>query len=151
MARKYGLLTEHQIRVLKLRSKGLSLREVASILGVSHQNISLTEKRALENIETAKQTLIAYKLATSPIKIIINEGTKLIEIPRIIVEEADKAEIKVKGDFTLIFKLIRFKARECLKDNRIKKPILVAIDNQGEVDVYPYHVVQQLYEDIERL
>ena len=151
MPRKYGLLTEHQIKVLKLRSRGLSLREVASILGVSHQNIALTEKRALENIETAKQTLIAYKLATSPIKIIIDEGTKLIEIPRIIVEEADKAEIKVKGDFTLIFKLIRFKARECLENNRIKKPILVTVDDQGEIDVYPYHIVQQLYEDIERL
>lgn len=151
MPRKYGLLTEHQIKVLKLRSKGLSLREVAFILGVSHQNIALTEKRALENIETAKQTLIAYKLATAPLKIRIDEGTKLVEIPRIIMDEADKKKLKVKGDFTLIFKLIRFRARKCIAENKIKEPVMIIIDQNGEIDVYSYKDIEQLYNQIQEL
>lgn len=151
MPKKYGLLTEHQVKVLKLRSKGLSLRRIASILGVSHQDVAVIERRALENIERARQTLLAYKLAVAPLKIRIDEGTKLVEIPRIIMDEADRSGLKVRGDFTLIFKLIRFKARRCIVENKVKEPLMIVVDRSGEVDVYPYRDVEQLYSQIQEL
>lgn len=151
MPKKYGLLTEHQLRVLKLRSRGLSLREIASKLGKSHQNIAVIEKRALENIETAKQTLLAYKLATAPLKIRIDEDIKLVEIPRIIMDEADKNKLKVRGDFTLVFKLIRFKARKCIEGSKVKEPIMIIVDQNGEINVYPYKDIEQLYNQIQEL
>ncbi len=151
MPRKYGLLTENQLRVLKLRAQGLTLREIASMLNVSHQSVAAAEKSAIEKIKLAKETLVAYKLATSPIKIIVEPGTKLVDIPRIIVEESDKKKIKVKGDFTLIFKLIRFKARECLEANMIREPVMIVIDQNGEIDVYPYESIKQLYRQVQEL
>jgi len=151
MSKRFGLLTEYQVRILKLRSKGLSLRKVASILNTSHQNIALTEKRALENVKIAEQTILAYKLITSPIKLVLSEGMKLIDIPRLIIEEADKVGIKVRADFTLIFKLLRFKAGVCIRVNRIERPILIIVDKNGYVDVYPYHEVQGVFNDIEKI
>ncbi len=121
------------------------------MLNVSHQSVAAAEKSAIEKVKLAKETLIAYKLATSPVKIIIEPGTKLVDIPSIIVEESDKKKIKVKGDFTLIFKLIRFKARECLEANIIQKPIMIVVDQQGEVEVYPYKQVKELYDIINKL
>lgn len=148
MPRRHGLLTEQQIKVLKLRAKGLSLRDVASILGVSHQNVALIEKRALRNVKVAEQTLLVYKLITSPVKLVIKEGTRLVEIPKIVIEASDSAGVRVRGDFTLLFKLLRFRARECVRGVRLEKPVLVIVNPQGYVDVYPYHEVKHVYESL---
>lgn len=148
---KIGLLTEKQVKVIKLRARGLSLREVASILGVSHQDVALTEKRALRNIRLAWQTLIAYYIATAPVKVILNEGVRHVDIPRLIIEEADKAGVKVKADISLMLKLIWRKARNCVERVHVSKPILVIIDREGNLEVYPYHEVQYLYQELERL
>ncbi len=151
MPKRYGLLTENQLRVLKLRARGLTLREVARKLNVSHQAIAFAEKSAMEKIRLAKETLVAYRLATAPLKIIVKPDTKLVDIPRIIIEESDKKKIKVKGDFTLIFKLIRFKARKCIEGNRVKEPVIIVVEHNGEIDVYPYKDVEQLYKQIQEL
>ncbi|RLG87323.1 MAG: Tfx family DNA-binding protein, partial [Thermoprotei archaeon] len=36
--RYYGLLTELQLKVLKLRLKGFSLKEIAQVFGTTRQN-----------------------------------------------------------------------------------------------------------------
>lgn len=150
-SKRFGLLTEHQIKVLKLRAKGLSLREASSTLNVSHQDIAVTEKRALRNIELAKQTLIAYKLATSPVKVLLSEGTRHVDIPVLVIEEADRAGVKIKADISLLLKLIWRRARSCIDNRRVKKPIMILVDKEGELDVYPYQDIQHLHQEIEKL
>ncbi len=153
MPRKYtiGFLTEHQAKVLVLKNKGYSCRQIASKLGVSHQNIALTLKKVLKNIRRARETIIFYELVSSPIKIIVRPGVKLVEIPKIVIEEADKKNIRVKADFTLIYKLIRFKARKCIDDKEVVKPILVVVDSNGFVNIYPYEDIALLNEYVEKI
>lgn len=144
-----GFLTNKQVKVLKLRAQGYTVRRIASILGVSHQDVALTEKRALKNIELATHTLIAYKIIVSPIKVILREGTRHIDIPALVIEEADKAGIKIKGDVSWILKVIWRKARECIENRQLKKPVLIVIDRDGELEVYPLSKIQKIVQLIE--
>ncbi|WFO74697.1 Tfx family DNA-binding protein [Desulfurococcaceae archaeon MEX13E-LK6-19] len=151
MSGKYGFLTEQQVKVLKLRSKGLSLRQIAEIMGTSHQNIAVAEKRALEKIRQAEKTILVYKLITSPIKIVIEENTRLIDIPRIIIDEADKKNIRVKGDFTLIYKILRYKTPDCIQGQKTVKPILVLVEQDGTINAYNYSDIEDLVKEIEEI
>lgn len=151
MSRKYGFFTEQQVRVLKLRSRGLSLRQIAKIAGTSHQNIAIAEKRAIEKVRLAEKTILLYKLIYSPIRIVIEENTRLIEIPRIIIDEADKRNIHVRGDFTLIYKTLRYKTPDHVQGQKTVKPILVLIGKDGTIDAYSYNEVKNLIEEVEKI
>ncbi|MEM2286080.1 MAG: Tfx family DNA-binding protein, partial [Ignisphaera sp.] len=59
--RKYGLLTEKQYEVLKLRAEGKTQKEVAEIMGTTRENLSVIEKNALRKIRLAEETLKVYK------------------------------------------------------------------------------------------
>ncbi len=151
MPRRYGLFTDLQIKVLIGRSRGLTLREIAKILNTSHQNISIAEKRAYDKLENAKRTILIYYIISSPIRIIIDRDTHLMDVPKIIVSECDKKGIRLRSDFTLIYKLIRFNAFECISGSRIVKPILIIVDETGKPHVYPFNKVRDLYSQLEKI
>ncbi len=146
---RYGLFTKLQLQVLKLRSKGLSLREVAEKIGTTRQNIQVAEKRARNNIRLAEETLLIYKLITSPLKIRIDAGTHLVDIPRIVIGKADESGVKVRADFTLIYKLLHFKAQECIQGPRLIKPVLIIVTTRGDVEIIPYDRVEKYLNVIE--
>ncbi|MDD2639276.1 MAG: Tfx family DNA-binding protein, partial [Methanothrix sp.] len=52
-----SLLTNRQASVLRLRRKGMSQQEVAEQLGTTRSNVSILEKRALQNVAKARATL----------------------------------------------------------------------------------------------
>jgi len=145
---RVGFLTQRQVEVLKYWSRGLSTRQIARILGTSHQDVASSLKRALQNIERAKTTLLAYKVISSALRVVIKEGTRLIDVPVIVVSEADRVGVRVRGDFTLIFKLIRYKARACVSGRVVSKPVLVLVDRDGNIDIYPYDEVADLLEQL---
>jgi len=151
LPRKYGLFTDLQIKVLIGRSRGLTLREIAKILNTSHQNISIAEKRAYDNLENAKRTILTYYIIGSPVRIIIDKDTHLMDVPKIIVNECDKKGLRLRSDFTLIYKLIRFNASECISGSRIINPILVIVDETGRPHVYPFGKVKDLYNQLEKI
>ena len=148
---KLGFFTERQIKILYLRNKGLLLRDVAEIMKTSYQNISLIEKRVYRNVKLAKDTILIYRLITSPVKIILPTGSHLAEIPRKVILECDKKGVKLKADFTLIYKLIRFRTSENIRGQYIIKPILLIVDLQGQPYVYDYESVEPYVDEIERI
>lgn len=135
--RKYGLLTEEQYKVLQLRIRGYTQREIAEILGTSRENVAIVEKRAMRNIRLAEETLNIYKSLLAVAKVTIKPGTHLIEVPKIIVEAADKADVKLKANFTRIYDEIRFKAGKNVRGTRVIKPITVLIFRNGDISVIP--------------
>jgi Tfx family DNA-binding protein len=135
--KRLGFLTELQIKVVKLRARGMSLREVASVLGTSHQNVSVAERRARENVRAAEDTILAYRVATAAVKIIVPEGTHLADVPRFVMEECDKAGVRLKADFTLIFKMLRFSKSACIEGHKLSRPILILVDKEGYLSIYP--------------
>ncbi len=149
--KKYGLLTENQLLTLYYKSKGLSLREIARRFHTSHQNISVAYRRALRNVELAEKTLFYYHLATASINLVIPAGAHLADIPTTILKECDRRGIKLRADVTLIFKIIRFKHRKYLEGNRIMSPLLILIDRDGELSIYPIEEIRREYEEAKRI
>ena len=135
--RKYGLLTELQYKVLKLRLQGLTQNEIAKILGTSRENVSVLEKRAWENIELARVTLNIYKELIAKAKLTILPNTHLVDVPRMVINEADKVKVKLRANFTRIYDELRFKAKNCIKGTRIVKPITILILDDGDIEVIP--------------
>ncbi len=150
--RRFGFLTELQVRVVKLRAKGLSLREVAAVLGTSHQNVSVAERRARENVRAAEETILAYRVATAAVKVVVPDGTHLADVPRIVMEECDRAGVRLRADFTLIFKQLRFSRPRCVEGNRLALPVIVLVDREGYLSIYPYDDrVRAIVEGVESL
>ncbi|MCK4582481.1 Tfx family DNA-binding protein, partial [Candidatus Bathyarchaeota archaeon] len=111
MSRKRrGLLTESQIGVYKLRLSGMSQEDIALRLGTTRQNVSMLERRARRNIGLAEDTLKAYKEIVTATSVKVEPGTHLVDVPRLLVSAADGAGVKLRGDFSRIYNIIRFNA-----------------------------------------
>jgi hypothetical protein len=127
-------LTEKQLKILELRGKGLTQEEIAKKLGTTRENITLTEKRARENIEKARRTIEAYEML-SPVRMIVEEGVDLFEIPRKIFSEADKHGIKVLYNTTSLIGILRRKAGNKLSGNKVSKRFEVLILRSGKIGI----------------
>ncbi len=139
---KIGLLTERQLQVLSMRKMGKKHEEIAKELGTSPENIYILEKRALKNLKTAFDTIKAAISGNVVLKIKVEKGTKLIEVPSLLIKKADEAGIKLKGNFTKIYDDIHYEASGSVKGNEVVKDIYVYILTDGSFYV--------LSEDLEK-
>jgi len=128
-----SFLTNTQIKVLKLRKKGLTQEEIAKMMDTSRANISMIEKRAKENVEKAKNTLKIYNDIIAPVKIIIKEGTDVFDIPKMVFKISDENDIHVKYSSLEILDLINKNAKECIDKRIVKKPFVINILESGEI------------------
>ena len=135
--RKYGLLTEKQYLVLKLRLLGKTQEEIARILGTSRENVAIIEKKARENIELALRTVKIYKELLAAKVVILEPGTHLVRVPAQVIEAANSVGVKLKANFTRLYDEIRYKAGECISGVKVVKPIKILILKNGDFEVEP--------------
>jgi Tfx family DNA-binding protein len=137
MRKKHGLLTGPQLEVLRLRLTGMTQVEIAGRLKTTRQNISIIERRGRRNLRLAEETIREFKKLNLATSVKLKHGIHMVDIPRFIVDAADKANVKLKADFTRIYNEIRFKASECVKGTKVIKPIMVLILENGDIDIIP--------------
>ncbi len=133
--RKYGLLTEKQYKVLKLRIEGRTQREIAEIMKTSRENVSVIERSALRKIRLAEETLRVYKDLMKAGEVVIEPGTHLVTIPQKLVQLADERGVKLRGNFTTIYDHIRINASGSIEGTRVVKPIKIIIFKDGTYEV----------------
>jgi Tfx family DNA-binding protein len=133
--RRTGLLTEEQLRVLGLRLEGLKQDEIARRLGTSRQNVSLIERRARGNLAKAESTLKAYRRLEIAAIVELKTGTHLVDVPRMLVDAADKVGVKIMVDFAIVYKELRSEAGDSIRGTRVVKPISLHILRDGKIDV----------------
>lgn len=126
-------LTDEQIKVLRLRAKGLSQKEIAEILNTTRANVCVIEKRARKNIERALKTIEEWKKINSKVDMVIKEGTDLMDIPRIIFSKSNEEGVKVKYNFVELLDHIRKSTPEKIEKRIIKEPLRVYVLENGEV------------------
>jgi Tfx family DNA-binding protein len=90
-----SFLTEQQIRILRLRARGLKQSEIAEMLGTSRANISILERRALEKIEKARNTLLIWEQINSKISVEVRKGEDIFTVPERLFRKADELNLKV--------------------------------------------------------
>ncbi len=126
-------LTEKQIRVLRLRADGYTQAEIARKFGTSRANISATEKKALINIEKAKNTLTLTKMLKAPQWFTAKPDDDLNDIVKKIYDKADSNGIHISQNFPALANLIQEKAKEKIRGRRIILEMEIAITKKGEV------------------
>ncbi|WP_297509289.1 Tfx family DNA-binding protein [Thermococcus sp.] len=90
-----SFLTEQQIKILKLRARGLKQSEIAELLGTSRANISILERRALEKIEKARNTLLIWEQINSKVSVEVRRGEDIFTVPERLFQRADEVGVKV--------------------------------------------------------
>jgi len=90
-----SFLTDHQIKILQLRAKGLKQSEIAELLGTSRANISILERRALEKIEKARNTLLIWEQINSKVSVEVRAGDDIFAVPEKLFRKADELGVKV--------------------------------------------------------
>ncbi|MGC8593931.1 MAG: Tfx family DNA-binding protein [Nitrososphaeria archaeon] len=128
---RIGLLTERQLEILDLRKRNMSYDEIAKKLGTTPENVYILEKRALRNLRLAFETIKAAVAGNIVMKVKFEKGTKLVNIPPALVNKADEAGIKLKGNFTKIFDDIRYSVPDSISKNELVKDIYVYIMSDG--------------------
>jgi hypothetical protein len=134
---RVGLLTEEQLKILGFRLNGLKQEEIARRLGTTRQNVSLIERRARSNIMKAEVTLRAYRRLQTAATVELVPSTHLVDVPRMLVDAADDAGVKISIDFALVYKELRDEAGDSISGTRVVKPILLHILRDGKIDVEP--------------
>jgi len=128
---RIGLLTERQLEILNLRKNNMSYDEIAKRLGTTPENVYILEKRALRNLKLAFETIKAAVAGNIVMKVKFKKGTKLVNIPPLLVSKADEAGIKLKGNFTKIFDDIRYSVPDSISKNELVKDVYVYVMSDG--------------------
>jgi hypothetical protein len=129
------LLTDRQIEVLRLRALGYTQKRVAAQIGTTRENVVLIEARARSNIERARATLESLKHSGLAVSVEIPRGTHLVDIPRMVLNRANRAKIKLGANFTRIYEDIRFKAKDHVSGTRVIRPISVTVFPDGDYSI----------------
>jgi Tfx family DNA-binding protein len=132
-----SLLTDEQLDILGFRIDGLKQEEIARRLGTTRQNVSLIERRARGNILKAEATLRAYRRLQTAATVELKPNTHLVDVPRMLVDAADGAGVKITIDFSLVYKELRDEARDSILGTRVVSPVLLRILRDGKIDVEP--------------
>jgi Tfx family DNA-binding protein len=134
--KRYGLLTQKQYEVLRLRAQGYKQREIAEMLNTTRENISVIEKSALRKIRLAEKTLRIYRELYCLDKIRVEPNTYTLDIPKIIFSRADELGIKLRANLSYLLGAIHYRAEECIRRRHLIKPLNILIFRNGDIEIY---------------
>ncbi|BDC36387.1 MAG: Tfx family DNA-binding protein [Candidatus Methanoliparum thermophilum] len=130
------ILTDKQIKILKLRKEGLSQTEIAKMMRTTKQNISSIERTVWRKIEQAKNTLLFAKILESPLIITIKKNSTIDEAIKKIYETADKNGIHIIYDKISLIKNIKESIGERIHHRKILIDLTIGITDTGDVLIF---------------
>jgi Tfx family DNA-binding protein len=133
MRKNTNLLTDRQIQVLKLRSRGITQERVARQLKTTRENVSILESRARRNIKRAKATIEILEDLGMATRITIKPDTPVLEISKLILKKADDANVRIQLDCIDLLEKIKIKAKNKIKAKKVISPISVVLLPYGDL------------------
>lgn len=133
MRKSTNLLTDRQIQVLKLRSRGITQERVARQLKTTRENVSILESRARRNIKRAKATIEMLEDLGMAIRITIKPETPVLEISNLIFKKADDANVRLQLDCIDLLEKIKMRAKNKIKSKKVVNPISVVLLPYGDL------------------
>jgi Tfx family DNA-binding protein len=133
MRKNTNLLTDRQIQVLKLRSRGITQERVARQLKTTRENVSILESRARRNIKRAKATIEILEDLGMATRIMIKPDTPVLEISKLILKKADDANVRLQLDCIDLLEKIKIKAKNKIKAKKVVSPISVVLLPYGDL------------------
>jgi len=130
---RFGLLTARQFNVLKFRARGLSQLETAVEMNTTRANISMIESRAKRKIARARDTIRAYESVLTSHSVVVEVGTRLQEVPSIVLQEGDKYGIHLKSNLIDIIRMVKSIKRNTLKNGRTVRKLYFSFNQKGKL------------------
>lgn len=98
----------------------------------------MIEGRARRKIEKARQTIKIYNLISTQHDVSIKEGTRLMEIPMLVLKEADHAGIHLRSNMVDILRIVKNQARDSLSpEGRTIKKMAFSFNERGKLSLQP--------------
>jgi Tfx family DNA-binding protein len=133
MRNNTNLLTDRQIQVLKLRSRGITQERVARQLKTTRENVSILESRARRNIKRAKATIEILENLGMATRITIKPDTPVLEMSKLILKKADDENVRLQLDCIDLLEKIKMKAKNKIKAKKVVSPISVVLLPYGDL------------------
>lgn len=130
-----NVLTRRQAEVLALREHGLRQLDIANLLGTSRANVSNIEGSARKNVEKATETVNFAEALGAPVRVEIPADSDLYEVPNMIYDAADEAEIEVSYTAPDLMKLVSDRASAVVKGRNVKQRLVVSVTDEGTIRV----------------
>lgn len=130
-----SVLTRRQAEVLALRERGMRQSDIADRLGTSRANVSSVEASARENVAKARETVAFAEALTAPVRVSVDPGTDLYDIPELVYAACDDAGVKVGHTAPDLMKVVGDAAGEAVQGREVKQPLLVGVTSEGAVRV----------------
>ncbi|MFB6089971.1 MAG: Tfx family DNA-binding protein [Halobellus sp.] len=130
-----SVLTRRQAEVLVLREQGVRQSEIASMLGTSRANVSSVESSARRNVEKARETVAFAEALAAPVRIAVEEGTDLYDVPKQVYDACDEEGVKVNRTAPELMKAISDAAGDAVQGREVRESLLVGVTTGGRVQV----------------
>ena len=127
------LFTDRQLEIARLIRSGKARSDIASDLGITVQDISITEKRFRENLEKAINTInVARNLSISYV-FSIRSGSHILDAGKEIMSFADSHGIKLRENTISIVTGLRIYLGSDMKNGIMKRDVDVALLPDGGI------------------
>ncbi|MCL9813539.1 Tfx family DNA-binding protein [Natranaeroarchaeum aerophilus] len=130
-----NVLTRRQAEVLILRERGLSQSAIAERLGTSRANVSSIESSARENIRKSRETIAFAEALQAPVRVRIDAGTDLYDVPGRVYDACDDANVKVTQSAPDLMKAVSDAAGDAVIGREVTASLVVSVTTNGEINV----------------
>lgn len=130
-----SVLTRRQAEVYVLRNRGYRQADVAETLGTSRANVASVEASARENIRKARNTVAFADVLAAPIRIEIEPGADLYDVPRKVFATCDEADVEVNYTGPELMERVDENAGSAVQGRQVVRPLTIGVSAGGEVSV----------------
>jgi Tfx family DNA-binding protein len=134
-----NVLTRRQAEVLALRERGVRQSVIAERLGTSRANVSSVEASARENVVKARETVSFAEALTAPVRVAVDPGTDLYDLPELVYDACDEAGVKVGYAAPDLMKVVSDAAGDAVGGREVREELLVSVTSDGQVRVRRSH------------
>ncbi|WP_336036024.1 Tfx family DNA-binding protein [Halobacterium yunchengense] len=134
-----SVLTRRQAEVLALRERGASQAAIADRLGTSRANISKVEASARDNVRKARETVAFAAALQAPVRVEIEAGTDLYDVPDMVYAACDEADVKVSLSAPEVMKQVSDASEGAVSGRAVHAPLLVTVTSDGDLQVRTGH------------
>lgn len=134
-AAERSALTRRQAEVLALREHGAAQADIAAYLGTSRANVSSVEGSARENVRKAHETVAFAEALRAPVRLTVEAGTDLYDVPRMVYSACDESGTKVNQTAPELMKLVSDEAGDAVQGREVRRDLTVGVSADGTVRV----------------
>ncbi|WP_439027781.1 Tfx family DNA-binding protein [Haloarchaeobius sp. DT45] len=130
-----SVLTRRQAEVLALRERGYAQAAIAERLGTSRANISSVESTARDNVAKARETVAFADALSAPVRITVETGTDLYDVPQQVYDACDEVDVKVPYTAPDLMKVVNDAAGSAVDGREVGDDLLISVTTDGSVQV----------------